>query len=274
MRSWCYIVYASFAAYPIPNGRYCCITAFDGYSFELHSFSLHFAGSARLCYPDKGCILQGICLSIECTHETPPALAPRLVFFKNSSWSWVSGLTERGTPNGLTPRRAAHISTTAISAPIDLGSKMDAAYLKENVGEVLAEGLAQVLVRQPEDSVEFLANWLLDYVDKQEAQAKVCVFYCLASSQHVIRFKAHHVIQTAPTTHPSSTQHFTPVFRRTRRSRASFPRTKHASVRNARRLLFVKPMKPPSLPMERPVIPGLFSFWRAPSHSTGCSTVS
>ncbi len=51
---------------------------------------------------------------------------------------------------------------------------MDAAYLKENIGEVLAEGLTHVLVRQPEDSVEFLANWLLEYVDSKEKEQKVC----------------------------------------------------------------------------------------------------
>jgi hypothetical protein len=49
---------------------------------------------------------------------------------------------------------------------------MDAAYLKENVGEVLAEGLTQVVLRQPEDSVEYLANWLLDFVSSKTQKAK------------------------------------------------------------------------------------------------------
>lgn len=50
---------------------------------------------------------------------------------------------------------------------------MDAAYLKENVGEILALGLTQTLVRQPEDSVEYLANWLLEYVEAKEREEKV-----------------------------------------------------------------------------------------------------
>lgn len=51
--------------------------------------------------------------------------------------------------------------------------RMDVAYLKENVGDVLAEGLSQVLIRQPEDSVEFLATWLLQYVDAKDKREQV-----------------------------------------------------------------------------------------------------
>jgi len=36
--------------------------------------------------------------------------------------------------------------------------------LKANVGEVLANGLTAVVLKQPEDSVEFLGRWLLKYV--------------------------------------------------------------------------------------------------------------
>jgi len=38
---------------------------------------------------------------------------------------------------------------------------MDAAYLKANVGSVLAAGLAQAVQMQPEDPVAFLAQYLL-----------------------------------------------------------------------------------------------------------------
>ena len=49
---------------------------------------------------------------------------------------------------------------------------MDAAYLKENVGDVLSEGLTQVVLRQPQDQVEFLAHYLRDYVAAKAAKAR------------------------------------------------------------------------------------------------------
>jgi hypothetical protein len=50
---------------------------------------------------------------------------------------------------------------------------LDAIYLKENVGEALAQGLTAVLVAQPEDSVEYLGKWLIKFVESQEKQTKV-----------------------------------------------------------------------------------------------------
>jgi hypothetical protein len=46
---------------------------------------------------------------------------------------------------------------------------MDAEYLKSNVGEVLANGLTAVVLNQPEDSVDFLGRWLLNYVQSAKA---------------------------------------------------------------------------------------------------------
>ena len=51
---------------------------------------------------------------------------------------------------------------------------MDVDYLKKNVGETLATGLAAVVMNNPPDSVDFLAKWLLNYVEnvkKQDAEA-------------------------------------------------------------------------------------------------------
>jgi len=48
---------------------------------------------------------------------------------------------------------------------------MDVEYLKANVGETLATGLAQVVLSNPTDSVDFLAKWLLNYVDNVKAEA-------------------------------------------------------------------------------------------------------
>jgi hypothetical protein len=47
---------------------------------------------------------------------------------------------------------------------------MDVDYLKKNVGDVLATGLAAVVMNNPPDSVDFLAKWLLNYVDSVKAQ--------------------------------------------------------------------------------------------------------
>lgn len=52
---------------------------------------------------------------------------------------------------------------------------MDAEYLKQNVGDILANGLTAVVLNQPEDSVDFLGRWLLNFVQNKrssEAAAK------------------------------------------------------------------------------------------------------
>uniref|UniRef100_A0A0H5QFV1 RIIa domain-containing protein n=1 Tax=Spongospora subterranea TaxID=70186 RepID=A0A0H5QFV1_9EUKA len=45
---------------------------------------------------------------------------------------------------------------------------MDAEYLKKNVGVVLSDGLASVLLNNPEDPVDYLSQYLLKYVDNQK----------------------------------------------------------------------------------------------------------
>mmetsp|Transcript_30134 Transcript_30134/g.42025 ORF Transcript_30134/g.42025 Transcript_30134/m.42025 type:complete len:637 (-) Transcript_30134:241-2151(-) len=50
---------------------------------------------------------------------------------------------------------------------------MDAEYLKANVGDVLANGLTAVVLNQPEDSVDYLARWLLKYVDNTKAEEEL-----------------------------------------------------------------------------------------------------
>ena len=53
---------------------------------------------------------------------------------------------------------------------------MDTEYLKQNLGSVLADGLAAVVIQRPEDPVEYLGEWLLKYVENQENRAKVPTF--------------------------------------------------------------------------------------------------
>lgn len=45
-------------------------------------------------------------------------------------------------------------------------------YLEENVGGVLAKGLAEMTIAQPKDGVDFLAKWLQSYVDVQTAKSQ------------------------------------------------------------------------------------------------------
>jgi hypothetical protein len=47
-----------------------------------------------------------------------------------------------------------------------------AKYLEENIGPSLAKGLAAVSTAQPADAIAYLANWLQQYADTEEANAK------------------------------------------------------------------------------------------------------
>ena len=46
---------------------------------------------------------------------------------------------------------------------------MDAQYLKKNVNSALSEALSSLVSVQPEDSVEYIGNFLLQYVERQNA---------------------------------------------------------------------------------------------------------
>mmetsp|Transcript_28480 Transcript_28480/g.47842 ORF Transcript_28480/g.47842 Transcript_28480/m.47842 type:complete len:530 (+) Transcript_28480:269-1858(+) len=50
---------------------------------------------------------------------------------------------------------------------------MDSEYLKNTVGDLLAQGLAVVAVTQPKDAVEYLANWLLSNVKEKERAKEI-----------------------------------------------------------------------------------------------------
>jgi hypothetical protein len=50
---------------------------------------------------------------------------------------------------------------------------MDAQYLKKTVGPALAKGLAAASVTRPQDPIEYLANWLIKYVENQERDNQV-----------------------------------------------------------------------------------------------------
>jgi hypothetical protein len=48
---------------------------------------------------------------------------------------------------------------------------MDADYLKRTVGVALAQGMAEVVARQPGDAIDYLGNFLLHYADARDAEA-------------------------------------------------------------------------------------------------------
>jgi len=47
---------------------------------------------------------------------------------------------------------------------------MDAQYLKDNVGDVLATGLANMILHNPADQIEYLGFWLIHFVENQKRQ--------------------------------------------------------------------------------------------------------
>ena len=52
---------------------------------------------------------------------------------------------------------------------------MDALYLKENINDAICEGLTAMVVRSPDDPIEFLGNYMLNYVDREIEKKKVGV---------------------------------------------------------------------------------------------------
>ena len=66
--------------------------------------------------------------------------------------------------------------TLAVIGNGSIREEMDTAYLKSTVGEALAQGLTAVAVNQPDDAVDYLGNFLLQYVQKKQIEAKVWRF--------------------------------------------------------------------------------------------------
>lgn len=52
-------------------------------------------------------------------------------------------------------------------------SGMDAQYLKKNINDALVEALASMAISLPEDGVEYIGKYLIQYVDRQEQHKNV-----------------------------------------------------------------------------------------------------
>ena len=52
-------------------------------------------------------------------------------------------------------------------------TNMDAIYLKENIQSAITEALTSMVVSTPEDPIEYLGNYLLNYVERKADINKV-----------------------------------------------------------------------------------------------------
>eukprot|EP00618_Florenciella_parvula_P001239 CAMPEP_0119498968 /NCGR_PEP_ID=MMETSP1344-20130328/21568_1 /TAXON_ID=236787 /ORGANISM="Florenciella parvula, Strain CCMP2471" /LENGTH=525 /DNA_ID=CAMNT_0007534913 /DNA_START=48 /DNA_END=1625 /DNA_ORIENTATION=- len=59
---------------------------------------------------------------------------------------------------------------------------MDSAYLKENVGPALTAAMTAMIVEQPKDSVEFVGNYLLAYVEREQGKKEVAEKFAKADA--------------------------------------------------------------------------------------------
>lgn len=51
---------------------------------------------------------------------------------------------------------------------------MDAQYLRDNVNEALIEALASMAVTMPDDGVEYIGKYLVQYVERKAIRDQVC----------------------------------------------------------------------------------------------------
>lgn len=51
---------------------------------------------------------------------------------------------------------------------------MDALYLKENVQEAVTEALTSMMISCPDDQIEYMGTYLLNYVERMNINQKVC----------------------------------------------------------------------------------------------------
>ena len=53
---------------------------------------------------------------------------------------------------------------------------MDALYLKENIQDALSQALTSMVISSPDDPIEFLGNYMLNYVERKSKLKKVNLY--------------------------------------------------------------------------------------------------
>jgi hypothetical protein len=54
-------------------------------------------------------------------------------------------------------------------------AELDAEYLKNTVGSVLADALTNAVIQQPADPIEYIGNFLLNFVKTEKKKAEVFI---------------------------------------------------------------------------------------------------
>ena len=91
---------------------------------------------------------------------------------------------------------------------------MDAEYLKANVGDALAEGLARIAIQKPHDPVEYLGYFLVKRVEDSLREEKVRVLRGLNEGSAMVTSRAtrhvppNHYDEHPPFTHTRSAHTF------------------------------------------------------------------
>ncbi len=70
---------------------------------------------------------------------------------------------------------------------------MDALYLKENINNAISEALTSMVVQSPDDPIEYLGSYLLNYVDRHIEKKEVRSFmqYFVVSSVYRFHIRFH-----------------------------------------------------------------------------------
>ncbi|TPX40653.1 hypothetical protein SeMB42_g05906 [Synchytrium endobioticum] len=80
------------------------------------------------------------------------------------------------------------------------------AYLREHVGDAVASALAQIVLQKPDDPVEFLGNYLLQYDDLNTAASQSALWPAGTSyGAHASLVKVNRTIPDGPRTPPAIT---------------------------------------------------------------------
>jgi isopropylmalate/homocitrate/citramalate synthase len=61
---------------------------------------------------------------------------------------------------------------------------MDSQYLKQHINDALSEALSSMAVALPEDSVEYVGNFLIEYCERRKRKAAVRIYRLDTNEAH------------------------------------------------------------------------------------------